>query len=121
MKTTIHFDGMKGWAKRAKARAKAMDEGKKIERSKSITFKDVGEMSRLLTEARVTLLRLVKGNQYPIQELATALKRDVRAVSRDVGVLEEYGILRSEKITNPGHGVVRMVSAPANLMFMAKI
>ena len=121
MKTKVYFDGMEGFKKRSIERAKAMDAGEKIEPSKSITFESVREMSRLLTEARVTLLRLVKGHRYPIQEIAEALHRDVRAVSRDVGVLAEYGILRSEKVSNPGHGVVRMVSAPANLMFTAKI
>lgn len=121
MKTKIHFDGMEGWAKRAKEHAKALDEGKELEPSKSITFENVSEMSRLLTEGRVGILRLVKGHHYPIQELASVLKRDVRAVSKDVDKLEQHGIVRSERRTNPGHGVIKIVSAPASIVFTAEI
>lgn len=119
MKTIIHTDGLEGWAKRAKSTAKALDEGRKITPSKSITFESAAEMARLLTPARLDLFERVKVRPCAMQDLANALKRNVRAVSRDVTALEKYGIVRSEKRANPGHGLVRVVSAPASIVITA--
>jgi predicted transcriptional regulator len=37
------------------------------------------------------------------------LKRNVRAVSRDVSLLERAGLLRTSYQTNPGHGRKKVV------------
>ena len=121
MKTKIYTDGLEGWAKRAKARAKAMDEGLKITPSRGITFESAAEMVRLLTPARLNLFVAVKKKTIPIQELAETLGRDVSAVRRDVTALEKFGIVTSQHVTNPGHGRVRMISAPASISISAEL
>jgi len=121
MNTTIHTDGMEGWAKRARARAKLLDEGRKPAPSRGITFENASEMARLLTPARLDLYERVKAHPYQMQDLAASLKRNVRAVSRDVSALEKYGILQSDQVVNPGHGRVRVVSAPARITISAQL
>ena len=121
MKTKIHLDGFDGWAKRARARAKAMDEGKPFPASRGITFESASEMVRLLTPARLDLLASVRTGSASVKDLAERLGRDVSAVRRDVVALERFGILQSEQVANPGHGRVRMVSAPAKISIAAEI
>jgi predicted transcriptional regulator len=121
VKTKLHADGLKGWAKRAKARAKALDEGRPVPASKGITFENAAEMVRLLTPARLVLFEAVKNQTIPIKDLATSLGRDASAVRRDVAALERFGILHSRQVVNPGHGRVRMVSAPARISISAEL
>ena len=121
MKTKIYTDGYEGWAKRAKARAKAMDEGRKITPSRGITFESAADMVRLLTPARLNLFQAVRKKTLPIQDLAESLGRDVSAVRRDVVALEKFGIVTSRHVTNPGHGRVRMISAPASISISAEL
>jgi predicted transcriptional regulator len=121
MKTRIYTDGLEGWAKRAKVRAKAMDEGRKITPSRGITFENAADMVRLLTPARLNLFAAVKEKTLPIQDLAEMLGRDVSAVRRDVVALEKFGIITSRHVSNPGHGRVRVVSAPASLSISVEL
>jgi predicted transcriptional regulator len=121
MKTKIHTDGLEGWAKRASARAKAMDEGRAIAPSRGITFESAAEMVRLLTPARLHLFEAVKKRTVSIKDLAELLGRDVSAVRRDVSALEKFGIVHSQQAVNPGHGRVRMISAPASISISAEL
>jgi predicted transcriptional regulator len=121
MKTVIYTDGFHGWAKRARARAKAMDEDRRITPSRGITFESAAEMVRLLTPARLNLFAAVKKKTIPIKDLADALGRDVSAVRRDVVALEKFGIVMSRHVTNPGHGRVRVISAPASISISAEL
>jgi hypothetical protein len=45
--------------------------------------------------------------------LATALSRDPSAVRRDVAVLEGKHLLRTSRVSNPGHGVQTLVERTA--------
>jgi len=123
MKTMIHTDGFEGWAERARARAKAMDEGRRIPPSKGITFESAADMVRLLTPSRLDLLQTVKRKRptVSIKELAAILGRDVSAVRRDVTALEKLGIVSSRHVVNPGHGRVRVISAPASISISAEL
>jgi predicted transcriptional regulator len=121
MKTQVHTDGFQGWAKRAKVRAKAMDEGRDFPASRGITFESAAEMVRLLTPARLDLFQAVKSQTVSMKDLATALGRDLSAVRRDVVALEKFGILESRQVVNPGHGRVRVVSAPARISISAEL
>ena len=71
------------------------------------------EMLAVLTSERVRLLRQVKLKGQQISALAQGLERDVRAVSRDVSLLEEAGLVRTSYQTNPGHGRRKMVESVA--------
>jgi predicted transcriptional regulator len=121
MKTKIHTDGFEGWAKRARGRAKAMDAGRAFPASRGITFESAAEMARLLTPARLDLFAKVKKQTISMQELARLLGRDVSAVRRDVVALAKFGIVDSKQVVNPGHGRVRMVSAPASISISAEL
>jgi len=121
MKTKIYTDGLEGFKKRALARARLMDAGLPFPPSRGITFESPAEMVRLLSPARLDLFDAVKNRTLSIRELAQTLGRDVSAVRRDVSALEKFGIVRSEQIVNPGHGRVRMVSAPASISISAEL
>ena len=49
-----------------------------------------------------------------ISGLAVILKRDRKAVSRDVKLLETLGLLRTRNVANPGHGKKTVVEPLAN-------
>ena len=121
MKTQVYTDGFEGWAKRAKARAKAMTEGRPFPPSRGITFESAADMVRLLTPSRIDLFEAVKKKTIPLKDLAETLGRDVSAVRRDVVALEKFGIVTSRHVTNPGHGRVRVVSAPASISISAEL
>jgi predicted transcriptional regulator len=58
----------------------------------------------------------------PVSDLANGLQRDTRAVSRDVDLLESFGLLRTRYEKNPGHGRRRIVeSCAANYQLLAAI
>ncbi len=121
MKTKIFTDGFEGWAKRARARAKALDAGERLTPSRELTFESAAEMARLLTPARLDLFECVKKRPLPMKDLAASLKRDIRAVSRDVNALEKYKLVKSRQVVNPGHGRIRVVSAPSGIVISAEL
>lgn len=55
------------------------------------------------------LLRFAKRKEVEVAELAAGLDRDKRAVSRDVDVLESFGLVTTGYEVNPGHGRRRVV------------
>ena len=69
-------------------------------------------MLRVLSAERVRLLR-VATKAVPVGDLAAGLKRDARAVSRDIDLLESFGLLRTRYEANPGHGRRRIVEPQA--------
>ncbi len=121
MKIQIYTDGFDGWAKRARERAKAMDKSRAISPSRGIAFENAADMVRLLTPARLDLIQTVKKRQISIPKLAASLGRDPSAVRRDVDALEKFGIVSSRSVVNPGHGRMRMVSAPVRIAISAEI
>jgi predicted transcriptional regulator len=98
---------------RARKRAQAMDRGEMPAPGITISFEDPADLLEILTSERVRLLRRVKEESQQISALAAGLKRDVRAVSRDVSLLEKAGLLRTSYQTNPGHGRRKMVESVA--------
>jgi predicted transcriptional regulator len=98
-----------------------MDAGLPFPPSRGITFESPAEMVRLLTPARLDLFAKVKKRTVSIKDLAQTLGRDVSAVRRDVSALEKFGIVHSRQVVNPGHGRVRMVSAPASILISAEL
>jgi predicted transcriptional regulator len=98
---------------RLRERAKKLDRGERLPAGITINFEDPMEMLKVLTSERVRLLRRVKEESQQISTLATGLKRDVRAVSRDVSLLEKAGLLRTSYQANPGHGRLKVVEPVA--------
>jgi predicted transcriptional regulator len=98
---------------RVRSHAAKLDSGEIILPEISITFEDPLELLNVLTAERVRLLRRARAGSQPIAELASGLKRDVRAVSRDVVRLEKAGLLRTSYRVNPGHGRYKVVEPVA--------
>ncbi len=113
-KVRIAADGVKGYLDWARSRARKLDRGEGLPPSLIISFEDPSDMMRVLSVERIRLLRLAKQKPMAVSELAGGLKRDTRAVSRDVDMLEEFGFLQSSYETNPGHGKRRVVHPRAS-------
>jgi len=94
---------------RLRARARAIDRGEAPTPEITISFEDPAELLKVLSAERVRLLRSVKQSSQQMSTLAAVLKRDVRAVSRDVALLEEAGLVRTSYTSNPGHGRIKIV------------
>lgn len=94
-------------------RARKLDLGKTLTPGVTISFADPLELLAMLSAERVRLLKLVKQEPLHIAGLAAELRRDVRAVSRDVAKLESAGLLRTSFRTNPGHGRIKIVKPVA--------
>jgi len=113
-KVGVGVDTVDGFFNRSRERARKLDRREKVAPEIIVSFEDPADMLRVLSAQRVRLLRLAKMKAMPVSDLAGQLKRDTRAVSRDVDLLEEFGLLRSRYETNPGHGRRRIVGARAN-------
>ncbi len=112
IKARITGDGTKGFFDRARERARKLDRGELVAPEMVITFENASDMFRVLSAQRVRLLRVARAKATPISDLASGLKRDTRAVSRDVHLLESFGLLRTRYEKNPGHGK-RMIVEPS--------
>ena len=112
-KTSVRNDGAKGFFERARARANKLDRGEPLVPETVITFDDAAEMVRVLSNERVRLLSVAKKRPNSVSQLAAHLNRDPRAVSRDIDLLESFGLLQTRYESNPGHGRRRIVEASA--------
>jgi predicted transcriptional regulator len=113
MRVKVFTDGFEGYAKRSLGRAKKLSERKKIEPEMSITFENPLAMAEILTPERMRLFQATRTGAFSVTRLATELKRDPKAVRRDVDILESFGLLRTHLENNPGHGRVRIVEPAA--------
>ena len=98
------------YVQRSMDRAKKLDRGEKLPAEVRIAFEDPADLLRVLSPERLRVLRTIRTRTKPtVSGLAVILKRDRRAVSRDVKLLEELGLLRTRDEANPGHGVRTVV------------
>jgi predicted transcriptional regulator len=112
-KVTLTVSSTDKYFERLRKRARALDRKEMLAPGITISFADPMELLAVLTSERVRLLNHVKVESQQISALATGLKRDVRAVSRDVSVLENAGLLRTRYEVNPGHGRLKIVESVA--------
>lgn len=113
-KSRVTNDGVKGFFERAGAHARKLDRGEPLTPEIVVSFEDASELLRVLSSERVRLLSVAKKRPASISELASGLKRDARAVSRDVDLLESLGLLLTRYEANPGHGKRRIVEPRAS-------
>ena len=100
---------------RSKARAEKLDRGEQLEPEIRVTFEDPADLLRVLSVERLRVLMTIRKRLKPtISGLAVILKRDRKAVSRDVKLLESLGLLRTRNEANPGHGKQTVVEPLAN-------
>ena len=112
-KVRVLAGGVEGFFGRALHRGRELDHGEGLSPEVVISFEDPSDMARVLTAERIRLLGAAKGRATPIPALAGYLKRDTRAVKRDIDVLEGFGLLRTWYEKNPGHGRRKVVESRA--------
>lgn len=95
--------------KRSLERARKLDRGEKLPAEIRLTFEDPADLMRVLSAQRIRVLLTVRARPSPVSDLAIILKRDRKAVSRDVKVLESFGLVRTHEQPNPGHGLMKVV------------
>jgi predicted transcriptional regulator len=103
-KTEIRVERLDSFFERARKLAKAADRGDPIPLSRVIAFEDIETLLHVLTEKRVLLLKQVKEIPGSISLLAKKLKRDRSAVTRDIQILERFGVIQVTEKPLPGHG-----------------
>ena len=109
-KTDIRVEPVEAFFERGRKIAQLADEGKRLPASRVVAFEDVADLLALLTPQRVLLLKTVKETPGSIAELARRLNRDRSAVTRDVQVLERFGVVDVADRPLPGHGRQKWVS-----------
>ena len=109
----VTADGAKGLFGRARERARKLDRGEELAPEITVSFESPDDMMRVLSPERIRLLRVARQKPSPISVLAAGLNRDTRAVSRDVDLLQHFGLLCSRYERNPGHGKRRVVEPRA--------
>ena len=118
-KIVITHGTEQGFFNRGRALAKRLDRGKRIkarEITATITFEAVGDLVHALSPARLELIQAVKNEPGSITGLARRLNRDRSAVTRDVELLRQLGILEVEDRPEPGHHRQKWVSPRAPVM-----
>ena len=78
-----------------------------------MSFEDPADLVRVLSAQRVRVIHAVREKPAPVSELAATLRRDRRAVKRDVTLLESYGLVTAREEVNPGHGRRRIIEPRA--------
>ena len=112
-KTEIRVEPVDEFFRRGRKLAQLADRGRPIPESRIIAFEDIESLLHVLTEKRVLLLKQVKNTPASITDLAKSLKRDRSAVTRDVHVLEQFGVLQVTEKPLPGHGRQKWVTSVA--------
>lgn len=112
-KVVIRTGDAKGFFARAKAAASSADRADKIDKTITFSFEDPADMFAVLSETRRNLMREVMTEPKTINQLVEVLHRDRTAITRDVGKLEELGLLVCKRQSNPGHGIQKVVRSIA--------
>jgi predicted transcriptional regulator len=113
-KIEIRVETVDRFFERGRKLAKAADREVRVPASKVIAFERIEDLLSLLTPKRVLLIKQVKETPSSISMLARTLNRDRSAVTRDVQVLERFGVVRVTEKTLPGHGKQKWVAPLAS-------
>jgi predicted transcriptional regulator len=113
-KTEIRVETVDTFFERGRKFAKAADRGDRIAPSRVVAFERVEDLLGLLTAKRVILMKQVKETPSSISMLARTLNRDRSAVTRDVQVLERFGVVQVTEKILPGHGKQKWVTPLAS-------
>ena len=98
---------------RSLERARKLDRRERLPSEITMTFEDPSDLVRVLSAERVRVLYAVRAKPTPVSELAATLRRDRKAVRRDVSLLESFGLVKTREEANPGHGRRRVVEPRA--------
>lgn len=91
----IHTNKVEGFFDRARKVAQKDDRGESFKKSATFSFEDPQEMFMVLSGARRRLMLEVMDKP--------------KTITKDIGLLEKLGLLVSQKRSNPGYGVEKLV------------
>ena len=112
-RVTVSSGTVDAFVGRSLERARKMDRGEKLPSEISMTFEDPADLVRVLSAERVRVIHAVRERPAPVSELAVTLRRDRKAVKRDVSLLESFGLVSGREEINPGHGRRRIIEPRA--------
>ena len=112
-RVTVSSGSVEAFVGRSLERARKMDRGEKLPSEISMTFEDPADLIRVLSAERVRVIHAVREKPAPVSELALTLRRDRKAVKRDVSLLESFGLVSGREEINPGHGRRRIIEPRA--------
>lgn len=111
---TIKTGSEEDFFRRGRQLAKAADSGHALPDAYIISFEDPADVIKLITSARLALLRAVKAMPGSITQISERLHRDRSAVKRDIDALEQAGLVKIEEKVLPGHGRMKEIRATAS-------
>ena len=112
-RVTVSSGTVDAFVGRSLERARKMDRGGKLPSEISMTFEDPADLVRVLSAERVRVIHAVREKPAAVSELAVTLRRDRKAVKRDVSLLESFGLVSGREEINPGHGRRRIIEPRA--------
>ena len=108
-RVTVSSGSVEAFIGRSLERARRLDRGEKLAPEITMTFEDPADLVRVLSAQRVRLIHALREKPAPVSELAATLRRDRKAVKRDVTLLESFGLVNAREEINPGHGRRRII------------
>ena len=112
-KVIIRTGDVDGFFARAKDAARRADRCQPFDGKITLAFEDPQRMFTVLSAARRRLMLEVMHEPKTINELTQSLHRNRSAITKDVGLLEKVGLVVSQRLANPGHGIQRVVRSIA--------
>ena len=97
--------------KKGRKIARLADAQKPIPESYVLSFDDPQVFSTLISPAKLRLIASIREEPGSISVIAKKLHRDASSVSKDISLLEGFGLVAVKDKTNPGHGKIKEVSA----------
>ena len=112
-RVTVSSGSVEAFIGRSLERARKMDRGERLPSEITMTFEDPADLVRGLSAERVRVIQAIRKTPAPVSELAATLRRDRKAVKRDVTLLESFGLVNAREEINPGHGRKRIIEPRA--------
>jgi predicted transcriptional regulator len=112
-RVTISSGSVEAFMARSLDRARRLDRGERLASEITLTFVDPADLVRVLSAERVRVIHAIREKPAPVSELAATLRRDRKAVKRDVSLLESFGLVNAREEINPGHGRKRIIEPRA--------
>ena len=112
-KVIVRTGNVKDFFARAKSAAQKADQAEKIEKTITFSFEEPAQMFSLLSDSRRKLMHEVMREPKSISQLVEVLNRDRSSITRDIGKLEELGLVITNRQINAGHGIQKIVQSVA--------
>ena len=117
-KVTVRTDEVGAFFARAGDAARRADSRQGFDGQITLSFEDPQRMFTVLSESRRKLMLEIMHEPKTISQLSELLNRNRSVITKDVGLLEEMGLLVSRRQANPGHGIQKLVQSVARKIEM---